>query len=112
MGPRVQPNGAIRDPRRVHFSSGLSGVRQLQFTLSAMPAPAHSLETTFEGLDALRRELTVAWSVFMNWRCRVASTASMSGDHAVYALFMKMDDVKYGFFMRLGTHKTKVVAEL
>jgi hypothetical protein len=38
--------------------------------------------------------------------------ASMSGDHGVYALFMKMDDVKYGFFMRLGTHKTEVVAEL
>ena len=69
-----------------------------------MPAPAHSLETTFEGLDALRRELTVAWSVFMNWRCRVASTASKPD--------MKLDDVKYGFFMRLDTHKTEVVAEL
>jgi hypothetical protein len=34
------------------------------------------------------------------------STASMSGDHGVYALFMKMDGVKYGFSVRLGTHKT------
>jgi hypothetical protein len=48
----------------------------------------------------------------MNWRCRVASTASKPEDHAVYALFMKLDDVKYGFFMRLDTHKTEVVAEL
>jgi hypothetical protein len=77
-----------------------------------MPAPAHSLETTFEGLDALRREITVAWPVFTNWRCRVASTGVNVGDHGVYAPFMKMDDVKYGFFMRLGTHKTEVVAEL
>jgi hypothetical protein len=105
-------NGAIRDPRRVHFSSGLSGLRQWQVTLSAMPAPAHSLETTFESLDAMGREITVAWSVFMNGRCLVASPASMSGDHAVYALFMKLDDVKYGLFMRIDTHKTQVVAEL
>jgi hypothetical protein len=33
---------------------------QPQFTLSAMPTPAHFLETTFESLDALRREITVA----------------------------------------------------
>jgi hypothetical protein len=48
----------------------------------------------------------------MNWRCRVASTASKPEDHAVYALFTKLDDVKYGFFMRLDTHKTEAVAEL
>ena len=91
------------------FRGGLSGLRQRQATL---PAPAHSLEMTFESLDALRREITVVWSVFMNWRCRVASTASKPEDHAVYALFMKLDDVKYGFFMRLDTHKTEAVAEL
>jgi hypothetical protein len=48
----------------------------------------------------------------MNWRCRLASTASKPEDRAVYAPFMKLDDVKYGFFMRLDTHKTEVVAEL
>jgi hypothetical protein len=37
---------------------------------------------------------------------------SLSGGHAVYALFMKMDDVKYGFFMRLDTHGMGVVAEV
>jgi hypothetical protein len=111
MGPRVQPKRGNQSPTKSPFFERL--IRSPPaFTPSAIPAPAHSLETIFEGLDALRRELTVAWSVFMNWRCRVVSTASMSGDHAVYALFMKMDDVKYGFFMRLGTHKTKVVAEL
>src|SRR3984893_13491640 len=49
-GRECNQNGAIRDPRRVHFSSGLSRLRQRQGTLSAMPAPAHSLETTFERL--------------------------------------------------------------
>src|ERR1700731_2773009 len=49
-GRECNQNGAIRDPRRVHFSSGLSRLRQRQVTLSAMPAPAHSLETTFERL--------------------------------------------------------------
>jgi hypothetical protein len=108
-GRECNQNGAIRDPRKVHFS------RRLLRTPPAAGYAARTrsfLETTFESLDSLRREITVAWSVFMNWRCRVASTASKPEDRAVYALFMKLDDVKYGFFMRLDTHKTEVVAEL
>jgi hypothetical protein len=36
----------------------------------------------------------------------------MLGERGVYALFMKMDDDKYGFFMRLGPNGMGVVAEL
>jgi hypothetical protein len=36
----------------------------------------------------------------------------MPGERGVYALFMKMDDDKYGFFMRLGPNRMGVVAEL
>jgi hypothetical protein len=41
-----------------------------------------------------------------------ACASTRSGERGAYALFIKLDDVKYGLFMRLGTNRMSAVAEL